>query len=268
MLLETFIDTQWHDFTMPQKEVPVHAVETSFNVIEALRKSENGTVSEIAELVDMPVSTVHVHLNTLCELEYITKDGSEYSLGLQFLSFGESAKEQTDLYEAAKPELEKLATETGEVTHLMIEEHGWGVHVFSAQGDDAVPLDTYSGKRIYLHQTGRGKAILSYLPDDKHNEILERRGLPKATENTITNRKELAGELAEIRDRGYAVDWGERIEGLACVAAPVTNDDQYPIGAISVAGPIGRLDEEYLNGELADKVRNTTNVIEFNMSFS
>jgi DNA-binding IclR family transcriptional regulator len=55
-----------------------------------------------------------------------------------------------------------------------------------ANSDTAVSLDTYIGKEVPLHSTGNGKAILAHLPPERVEEIIEMRGLPKATENTIT----------------------------------------------------------------------------------
>ncbi|MEA5386849.1 IclR family transcriptional regulator [Haloarculaceae archaeon H-GB11] len=253
---------------MTQKEVPIRSVETTFRMLEALRRMEGGTVSAVAERLDIPVSTAHVHLNTLRELEYVTQDGDEYTVGLRFLGLGESARSDVRVADAAEPELEKLATETGEVAHLMVEEHGWGVHLLSATGEDAVPLDTYVGKRIRLHQTGRGKAILAKLSEERRDEIFEARGLPAATPNTVTDREDLRAELETVSERGYAIDEGERIDGLGCVAAPITDDVGEPVGAISVAGPLGRVGVDRLSGDIAEQVLNTANVIEFNLNFS
>ncbi|WP_254533973.1 IclR family transcriptional regulator [Natrinema gelatinilyticum] len=253
---------------MGQKEIPLQTIETNFKITEALRQIGQGTISEVAEHTGLPASTIHVHLNTLRELEYITKDGSEYAIGLHFLKFAESAKRENQLLEAAKSELQELADNTGEVAHLMIEEHGLGIHVFSVSGDNAVPLDTYVGKRIHLHQTGRGKAILAFMLEERRDQIVKDRGLPAATENTITDQQELKNELDKIRQQGYAIDRGERIKGLGCVSAPVTDADGYSVGAISIAGPLSRLQGDYLTEELSMTVLNAANVIEFNLNYS
>jgi len=191
-----------------------------------------------------------------------------YKLSLRVLPLAENTKERTPLLEAAKPELRKIADKTGEIVHLMIEEHGWGVHVHSVSGESAVPLDTYVGKRLHLHQTGRGKAILAFSPQERREQIIENRGLPAANENTITDIEALETELEKTRERGYAIDKGERIQGLGCVAAPITNTGDRAMGAISIAGPITRLDQQYLNEELAPIVCNQAEVIGFNLNFS
>ena len=253
---------------MTQKEVPLRAVETSYKVLESLKHLEGATVSDVAERLDIPRSTVHVHLSTLTELEYATKVGDRYDVGLRYLQLGEHAKYRRNVYEAAKPQLERLADETGELAQLMVEEHGLGVHLYKALGQEAVALDTYAGKRIHLHQTGRGKAILAFLPEERVEEIIEERGLPEATPNTTTTRDRLFEELAGIRDRGYAIDTEERVEGLRCIAAPVTDQDDRALGAISVAGPTTRLQGEYFETELPETVRQVANVIELNLSYS
>ena len=65
-------------------------------------------------------------------------------------------------------------------------------------------------------------------------------GLERFTPNTIVEKKRLQEELAQIRKQGYALDAEELIDGLTCVAVPLTNGEQV-LGAISVAGPTARL---------------------------
>ena len=47
-------------------------------------------------------------------------------------------------------------------------------------------------------------------------------------------------QLAEIRERGYAMSFGERREGAASVAVPIRDHEGYPVAAMSVCGPMER----------------------------
>ena len=67
--------------------------------------------------------------------------------------------------------------------------------------------------------------MVAQLSHEQVVQILDRRGLPACTENTITDREELFSELSEIRERGYAIDDQENIEVLCCIAAPVTSEN-------------------------------------------
>lgn len=247
---------------------PVEAAATSFRIIEALRNLGGAGASELANHLDMPKSTVYDHLQTLTDIKYLVKDEGTYYVGAQFLSLGGYARSQMKLYRVAASELQKLAEQTGEHVNLMIEEHGRGIFLQKIKGEDAVELDTYVGMRVYLQTTSLGKAILAHLPERRVDEILEMHGLPRITENTITDPAELKRELAEIRERGYAVDNEERVEGMRCVGAPILDSTENAIGAVSVSGPVSRLDEEKFTTTMPKKVLSTANVIEVNMTYS
>ena len=66
--------------------------------------------------------------------------------------------------------------------------------------------------------------------------------VPAVTPNTITDVDQLRAELAVIRTVGFATSVGERLEGVASVAAPVFDYDGYPVAVLAVSGPSARLD--------------------------
>ena len=245
---------------------PVQAAVTSFEVIEALRELDGAGVSELASHMGLPKSTVHDHLRTLEATEFLVNDGSQYRLGARFLELGGHARKGMRLYRVGQPEVEKLAQQTGEHANLMIEEHGWGIFLYKATGEHAVRLDTHVGMRVYLQTTALGKAIMAHLPRERVDAVLDRHGLPKVTDETVTDREQLYDELEAVRRRGYATDDGERIEGMRCIGAPVLDPDGDVLGAVSVSGPTSRLDGESFEHEIPKAVLSATNVIEVNLA--
>lgn len=245
----------------------VGASERTFRILETLSEHDGMGVTELAEEFDLPKSTIHNHLNTLLQNEYIVKEDGTYRIGLRSLKLGAHARRRKDIYEKGKPEVDKLAQQTGELANLAVEEHGRGVYLYLTKGDQAVGLDTFAGKRFHLHCTALGKAILAHLPEERTAEIIDRHGLPERTANTITDRDELFKELATIRDQGYAYDRAERLEGLCCVAAPIKRHDGEILGAISVARPTSRMKPDRLD-EITDQLLDSANVIELNIMYS
>ncbi|MFC6823697.1 IclR family transcriptional regulator [Halopelagius fulvigenes] len=246
----------------------IGALGTSLRILEALKEKGNAGVTELANELDLPKSTVYSHLRTLREHEYVDWHDETYCIGLKFLDFGEHTRDRMRIYDVAKPEVEALAEETGELANLLVEEHGEGVYLLRSKGDQAVNLDTHAGMRVGLHCTSLGKAILAHLPEERVDEIVDRWGLPAQTANTVSTREELDEELAAIRERGYATDNGERLSGLRCVAAPVTDPDGRAIGAVSVSGPTSRMKDEAFESEIPERVRSAANVIELNLTYS
>lgn len=68
--------------------------------------------------------------------------------------------------------------------------------------------------------------------------MLDRHGMPKVTNKTITDRAELFEALAEVRDRGVTFDDEERVDGMHCVAALVTDNNDHAIAALNISAPI------------------------------
>ena len=246
---------------------PVKATRTSFEIVEAIRRMDRPGVTELANRLDLPSSTVYDHLKTLESDEYIVRRGDGYQVGMRFLDLGGHARQEMRLFRVAESEIQNLANETGEHANLMIEEHGMGVFLHTVKGEEAVQLDTHVGRRIHLHTSALGKSILAHLPSERVDQILDRRGLPTVTSKTIDSREELDAQLAEIRDRGYAIDDEERVEGMRCVAAPVLGGDDAVYGAVSVSGPRIKMDEDRIHDHLSDRVLSTVNVLEVNLKY-
>lgn len=253
---------------MNEAKNPIKGAEKTMRVVEALKELDGARVTELADHVGLSKGTVHDYLSTLREHNYVVKDGDEYHVGLAFFEVGEYARDRIDVYHVAKPEVTKLAEETGELANFLYEEHGLGVYLYRSRGQNAVSLDTHTGKRRYLHNTALGKAILAHLPEERVEAILDRHGLPRATRHTITDREALHEELAAIRERGYAFCNQERVEGLHCVAAPIQDRSGTALGAISVAGPSTRIKDGRLTEELPEKVLQAANVVEINANYS
>ncbi|WP_135855364.1 IclR family transcriptional regulator [Halorussus salinus] len=247
---------------------PVKTTQRSLDVIEALQETDGARLTELADRLDLPNSTVHNHLSTLMERDYVFKDGDIYRVSLRFLDLGEHARKRRKIYDLAKPEIRELADETGEVANLLVEENGWGVFLWSSEGENAVPLDIHPGKHVHLHATAVGKCILAHLSEKRVDEIVARRGLPAETDRTITDRGALADELETVRNRGYAIDDEERLPGMRCIGTTVKSESGNIIGAISVSGPTSAMGMDRLTDSLADQLRGAANVIELKVAYS
>lgn len=240
------------------------AGEKLLSIIEALAERESAGVTELAEELSLPKSTVHYHLDLLDERGFVVNEGGEYRMSLRFLNFGEHTRNKIELYDVAKPEVEWLAEETGELAILMVEERGFGVYLHKAKGSNAIDIDAPIGRHAYLHNRALGKAILAYKPESEVRDIVDRHGLPRTSENTITNEEELLEELSEVRDRGISFNDQESIGGLRGIGVPILGEDGV-IGAISIAGPTARMKAERFEVELPELLQRARNVIELNV---
>jgi len=245
----------------------IGSVLRAFDILERMVEQETVSVTELADELDAPKSTVHAYLTTLDEAGFVVNEGGSYRLGLRFLEYGGAVRNRSKLYEVAKHEVDKLAAETGEVANLGVEEEGLRVLLYKSAEPDAIHDNAPVGEFTNMHWTALGKAILAHLPDERVEEIVNARGLPRANEYTITENSDLLEELAEIRERGYSVEDQDRRQGVLTVGAPIfdrTSDEV--VASISVSGPRNRLRENTSVEELAERVKSAANVVELRYS--
>lgn len=254
---------------MTTPDTPARTVKTAdtvFAIVEYLSANPRSTPSEIATDLDLAKSTVHTHLATLVSKEYALKDNHRYRLSLRFLDHGQRLLDDRSIVEAADGVLDELAEETGEISWLVAEEHGYGVYLANALGEGAVQTVGRIGKRMYLHCTSTGKAILAHLPESRQQEILERHGLPTQTDRTIIDRDGLSEELERIREQGVAFNDREATSGTRSVACPIFHSGSVE-GAVSVAGPANRITDEYFRDRLPEIVSGAANTIELKLEY-
>ncbi|SEW31185.1 IclR family transcriptional regulator [Natrinema salifodinae] len=245
----------------------IQSVEIAFTVLDAVRKNEQSSVTELAEELGHSKSTIHSHLQTLESQGVIVRHGDGYRLSLQVLDMANDVRDQVGNYEVIVDEVDKLAAETGEIAQFGLEERGHVAYLYKAMGNQAVETVSRPGGSQPMYSTSLGKAILAFLSPDRREAIIGDMSFTPKTPTTITDAEALSEELAAIADRGYAIDDEENIEGLRCVAAPVKSANTV-LGAVSVTGPVSRITDDYLHGELADSVHRAANVIELNTKFS
>lgn len=246
----------------------VKTTETAFRIVELLMEADGMSLSELTREFDLAKSTVHRHLTTLLELEYVTREDGVYETGLRFLEIGEQTRTRSDAYQLAQEKVTDLAAETEERSQFIVEEYGAGVYVFRETGERAVHTDSEIGKRIPIHATAAGKAILACLPDDRIDEILDRQGLPALTEQTTTDESTLRDELTLVRERGYSINDQENTDGLRAIGVPVCYEDGEPLGALSVSGPTHRFRGTLFEETLPNLLLGTANELELNIQYS
>lgn len=244
----------------------IKTLDTAFGIIEFLKTNPGAGVSKIAEELGVANSTVHAHLSTLREQEYVIKRGTNYELSLRFLELGNQTRKNCVLDPIAKAALQTLAEETGEIAWLMTEQNGWAVHLWKEMGRSGIQTHGQIGSHSHMHCLAGGKAMLAHLPRSRVLEIIERRGLPAKAKNTITDPDELFDELQTVRERGCAFNDEEVERGLRCVGAPIIVENDGVVGAISVCGPAQRVTEERHETEIREKLLGCTNEIELRIT--
>ncbi len=115
------------------------------------------------------------------------------------------------------------------------------MYVDKLEGRQAVRVELTSlGARLYAHCSALGKVLLAHSPEEVVKHIIQTAGLPRFTDNTITDEEDLLQSLSKIRKQGYAYDMEEILPDLCCVAAPIYNHNGQVVAAISMSIPAYR----------------------------
>lgn len=225
----------------------IQSLDRAFRLVGYIQNKNGVTLSKLNEHFDLSKSSILRHMNTLEKHGYIVKENGAYYIGMRFLDLGIHARDRRQEYQAIKPKVDLLADETGERAQFITEENMLGYHVYTSIGENGIRSESQTGERVYLHVTSVGKTILASLSESRVNEILDCHGLPALTETTITNREQLFEDLETIREQGYAINQGERRNGMMAVGAPIKASDGDILGGISVTGPTRRMESEHLD---------------------
>jgi len=229
---------------------PIKVLNKTFSVLELLlQKGSSMNMIELSEKLGFYPSTTHRILDTLKHWGYVEQDShtQKYRLGLKVLELGMAKLHQMDLVREARAHLKEVVNQCNETVHLGVLEEGEVLYLAKEESSQTIRMISYVGKRASLHCTALGKILLAYMSEEGRKKILEDRELPRLTENTITDKKELEKELDKVREQGFALDREENEKNVRCIAAPIRNHQGKVIAAISISAPIFRIDKNAQN---------------------
>lgn len=197
-------------------------------------------LAEISELAGLNKTTAHRLLQALHSESMLDRNAADgtYRLGPALMALGVQALSSNDLRRRARPLLKKLARESGETATLEVPIDDTMLILDEVSGGHFVGAAGNVGTRWPMHATSTGKALIAF--DELGVERLGDR-LASLTPRTITARKQLQGELWEIRRRGFAETVDELEDGFSGVAAVVRGGAGQVLGALSICGPTQRL---------------------------
>ncbi|WP_319563290.1 IclR family transcriptional regulator [Marispirochaeta sp.] len=206
-------------------------------------------ITELSSMSGMTKSNVYNIVSTFRALGYIQKNSQteKYYLGHKFLQFANLAGDLTGLFSKIPESIKNVAQEAQELCYFAIEKNNKIVYINAAYPlDSALSFPSISGSGVTadMHVTALGKAILASHGIEYVKGYVRDKELRKYTENSITDPDALLVEIEKTRIRGYAIDDMEHIFGIKCVARAVHAPSGSVLGAISIAGPSLRFNED------------------------
>lgn len=225
----------------------IATVERAADVLNAFTEVDGETlgVTELAEKLGLSKAVVHRILASLRAKGFVELEGStrRYALGPAALALGLTYLQGIDVRDRARPFLRELSERTNETATLSVRRGDVRLYVDQVNPPREVRMTVRLGHPYPLHAGSSSKAFLAHLSDGEIDGFLDR-ALEPLTSITITDAATLRAELKTVRERGYAISFGERQEGAGSVAAPVFDHEGRPTAVISVCGPLERFRRE------------------------
>ncbi|MGP9818590.1 IclR family transcriptional regulator [Salinarimonas sp. NSM] len=230
--------------------MPESATGTIERVIRMMRAlAEEGgdvTIKSLAERLDLPGSTVH-RLLALLMKEQIVERGEiphSYRAGVEFYRISSLIVASRSVRDVARPFLERVARSTGEVCLLMRYMPAQHRVMLEDSVDSPHPLRyaiaLYEPLSVLWGATGR--SVLAFLPEDEVAAIHAAGEVSPATGREPPALDDLLGDLREIRRKGYALTFGQKIPGAVGFGVPVFERGHKVFGSLCVTIPQIRYD--------------------------
>jgi IclR family transcriptional regulator, acetate operon repressor len=199
-------------------------------------------VTEAAELLGRPKSTTSRWLAAMEEAGFLDREGGHgrYRLGMRLAAFGQLARQSTSLQQLARPCLSALAQATGESSNLVVLAGDVAVNVELVESPRPIKHVGWLGRRLPLHATAAGKALIAWRPAAEVERLVGRRP-ERLTARTIVDVAALHAELARVRALGWAEAWGELEDDLVGIASPVRDHAGAIVGALTISAPMARV---------------------------
>lgn len=213
-------------------------------------------VRELAGHLGVSPSTVHRLVTDLERIGLVSRSPQgSYRLGLEFLRIAWTTTARFPLHEVAGDTLRELAGGSGESSFFGVYGERRREMMFTLTVESPHPLryTLPEGVWLSLHAGASGLAILAFLPEEVRDEIA-RGPLGATTSRTLVDAETLRRRLEKIRDEGYAITHGERIEGAIAIAAPVFGPAGAVVGATGITIPEARFNAAH-SSSLAALVR-------------
>ena len=220
---------------------PATAVERALNILEMAARHRDGfTNSEISRKLGIPKSSASYLLRTLERRGYLRRETEtgRYRLGLKILSLGGDAQANLDIADLALPFMRALVEKIRMTVHLAVLDQGEAVYVEKVEAPGFFKVNTWVGRRMFLHSTSVGKCLLAWLPKHEVEALVKPQGLKKRTPRTITTMSRLLADLEHSKSEGYAVDDEENSLGARCLGAPVFDASGNVIAALGASGTL------------------------------
>jgi IclR family transcriptional regulator, KDG regulon repressor len=248
----------------------IQSVDRALRILDLFDEYETELkITDISEKMQLHKSTVHSLLKTLQHHHYIEQnpENGKYRLGMKLFERGNLVIRHLDIRAISKKHLIDISVKTGNTVHLVILDGKEGIYIDKVEGTSGTVLYSRIGRRVPVHSSAVGKALIAFKDDKELKEFLKGYVYKRHTANTITSEEQFLAELEKVRKNGYALDNEENEPGITCVAVPIWDHSGNVIAAMSISQPSAKVNDFVLKEEV-QLLKNAANLISKELGYS
>jgi DNA-binding IclR family transcriptional regulator len=225
----------------------------AFRIIEILSQArEPLSLAQISERIDLPKQSVHRLLKQLESAWLVTRNspGKHYECSSRVRKMAIDMLMVSGPAAARRAILQQLVDAVDETCNLTMASGDGIVYLDRVEANWPLATTLQAGTRVPLHCTASGKLLLSFMPRQQRERLLEKLPLRVSTHQTITSPDVLRQELVRIRRERLSFNNQEYMPGIVAVAVPVMLDSRRACAAVAIQSSIGRTTVEGLRAHL------------------
>jgi len=217
----------------------IRVIDRAIDVLMAFDQERPAlSLATIAARANLSKPTAFRILSSLRQRGFVnqTPDG-DYELGYEIVRLAAVRKRQTNIWEQARPYMQRVRDEIDETVLLCIRVDDDRFILDQIESSRAIRRVAKIGERVPLYVGASSRVLLAGLSDQDIEAYLERTSLEKMGPNTITDVEQLRRELASVRELGYGIGVHERSLGGCGVAVGVRDDTGGIVAALQITVP-------------------------------
>jgi IclR family transcriptional regulator, pca regulon regulatory protein len=214
------------------------------SVLEAVADSERDIgLAELAERVGFNKTSTWRLVHTLVDLGYLQQDPltRNFRPAARILALGYAYFDGLDLKQLSLPHLHDLSARHNETVNLAVRSGDEVIYIDRISTSHIVSINLHVGSRLPLYCTSLGRALISEMPQIWVERYIKRTTSdPKTETDALIDGKKLLQNLAETRERGYALNDEELVKGLRAVSSPIRDRSSEIVAAVCISVPSSR----------------------------
>ena len=247
---------------MTETRKRVGAIDRALQILDILtERRQPMSTYDLARSTGAPASTIYKIVEELVDRSMLTRVGENAVwLGPRLMRYGLTYRSHMDVFNEAKREMEALAERLGETIQICARDEDMMAVIGMSRGEDHFNVASDVGTRVPLNWTASGRLLLGHLEEAERIRIFKKIARSSTTGQAETDPVSLARLSGqEFRER-LAIQMSASEFAVACIAAPICDDDGACVATISIVLPETRARAE--TEKFADEVRRSACNIE------